>query len=41
MRQRYTGVPQDDGQVLVSVVGAPVGTGVLVSSAECEKWFRE
>jgi hypothetical protein len=30
---RYTGVPQEDGTVLVAVVGAPMGEGVTVSSA--------
>ncbi|MFD1872932.1 hypothetical protein [Hymenobacter bucti] len=30
--QRYTGVGQEDGWVLVAVVGAPLGAGVTVSS---------
>jgi hypothetical protein len=30
--QRYTGVPQEDGTVLVALVGAMVGSGVKVSS---------
>ena len=35
--QLYTGALQEDGTVLVSAVGAPVGTGILISSAEREK----
>jgi hypothetical protein len=31
---RYMGVPQDDGTVLVAVVGAPMGAGVRLSSEE-------
>jgi hypothetical protein len=39
IHQRYTGVPQDDSTVLVALVGAPMGTGVTVSSEEWDKWF--
>jgi hypothetical protein len=38
---RYTGVSQEDGSVLVAVVGAAVGTGVKVSSEEWGKWFMK
>jgi hypothetical protein len=38
---RYTGVVQDDGTVLVALVGAPMGAGVTVSSEEWAKWFRK
>ena len=41
LRQRYTGVPQDDGTVLVAMVGAMVGMGVKVSGEEWEKWFSK
>lgn len=27
--------------ILVSVVGAPTGTGVLVSTLEWQKWFEK
>jgi hypothetical protein len=37
--QRYTGVPQEDGTVLVAPVGAMVGSGMKVSSEEWAKWF--
>jgi hypothetical protein len=33
--QRYTGVPQEDGTVLVALVGT------MVSSEEWEKWFKK
>lgn len=36
---RYTGVPQESGAVLVSAVGAPVGSGVQLSSDEWRAWF--
>jgi hypothetical protein len=36
---RYIGVVQDDGTVLVAVVGAPMGMGVMVRSEEYAKWF--
>jgi hypothetical protein len=39
--QRYIGVPQKDGQVLVVAVGAQVGTGVRLNSEEWEKWFKK
>jgi hypothetical protein len=39
IKQRYTGVPQEDGTVLVALVGAMVGSGVTVSSEEWEKCF--
>jgi hypothetical protein len=39
--QRYTGVPQEDGTVLVASVGAMVGSGVKVSSEEWAKWFKK
>jgi hypothetical protein len=32
---------QEDGTVLVALVGAPMGTGVTVSSEEWGKWFRQ
>ncbi|RZK30197.1 MAG: hypothetical protein EOO63_07350 [Hymenobacter sp.] len=32
--QRYTGVGQDDGTVLVAAVGAALGAGVTVSEKE-------
>jgi hypothetical protein len=35
------GVPHDDGTVLVALVGAPMGTGVTVSSEEWGKWFEK
>jgi hypothetical protein len=35
--QRYTGVPQEDGTVLVALVGAMVGRGVKVSN---EEWVK-
>ena len=38
--QRYTGVGQEDDSVLVSAVGAPVGTGVVVSREEWGQWFN-
>jgi hypothetical protein len=38
---RYTGVVQEDGTVLVALIGAPMGTGVTVSSEEWGKWFRQ
>lgn len=34
--QRYAGVRQVDGRVLVLAVGAPVSIGVLVTG---EQWF--
>lgn len=37
---RYTGVAQDQN-ILVSPVGAPAGTGVLVSTLEWDKWFEK
>jgi hypothetical protein len=38
--QRYTGVPQEDGALLVAAVGAPIGTGIRVISEEWRKWFK-
>jgi hypothetical protein len=37
--QRYTGIAQEQ-EILVSAVGAPAGTGVLVSTLEWMKWFE-
>jgi hypothetical protein len=39
--ERYMGVPQEDGTVLVAPVGAPMGGGVKVSSEEWAKWFKK
>jgi hypothetical protein len=39
--ERYTGVPQEDGTVLVAPVGAPMGGGVKLSSEEWAKWFKK
>jgi hypothetical protein len=39
--ERYTGVPQEDGTVLVAPVGAMVGSGVKVSEEEWAKWFKK
>jgi hypothetical protein len=39
--KRYTGVPQEDGTVLVALVGTMVGSGVPVSSEEWAKWFKK
>jgi hypothetical protein len=38
--QRYTGIAQED-LILVSPVGAPAGTGVLVTTLEWMKWFEK
>jgi hypothetical protein len=37
--QRYTGIDQGDGTVLVSLVGAPAGTGVTLKAEEWARWF--
>jgi hypothetical protein len=39
--QRYTGVPQEDGSVLVSGVGVLTGRGVQVSADEWRLWFEK
>lgn len=39
--QRYAGVVQEDGTVLVAVVGAAMGVGVTVSSEQWGKWFKK
>lgn len=39
--QRYTGVAQEDGSVLVSGVGTPAGSGVTVSAEEWRLWFKQ
>ena len=39
LRHSYLGVVQKNGQVLVAAMGAPVGTGVLVTLEEWKKWF--
>lgn len=39
--KRYTGVPHEDGRVLVALVGAPMGMGVRLSSEEWAKWFSK
>lgn len=38
---RYIGVLQDNGAVLVSAVGAPVGSGVQLSREQWDKWFKK
>jgi hypothetical protein len=38
--KRYTGVAQEQ-DILVSAVGAPAGTGVLVTTLEWQKWFEK
>lgn len=38
--QRYTGIAQEEN-LLVAPVGAPAGSGVLVSTLEWMKWFQK
>lgn len=38
--QRYTDIAQQEN-LLVAPVGAPAGTGVLVSTLEWMKWFQK
>lgn len=37
--QQYRGTAQEEN-ILVAPVGAPAGSGVLVSTLEWEKWFQ-
>lgn len=38
--QRYTGVPQEDGSILVSGVGTPAGSGVPLTAEQWRLWFE-
>lgn len=39
MGQRYTGVEQQDGRVLVLSMATPMSGGVMVTGEQWAKWF--
>lgn len=39
--QRYVGTPQEDGDIWVSAVGAPIGSAVVVTAEQWRLWFEK